>query len=173
MSWLKSNRDLIKSYALFIGFAVIVFSILMTSWGDNYCLKPMNNFTADCSALCLRIVGMEAHANGTLVQSTFGGVDIKEGCNGIYATILFLAGVVAFPTGLKNKLIGAVFGIVSIFIINIVRVMTLLYLSIHNPTLFHEAHQYIWQFAIILAGGLMWLIWYDKIVNRHVRTPDL
>lgn len=168
---LRRNRDLVKCYLLFTLLVILGFSLVTTPLGQKICLEPSNFLTADCSALCLRVIGMNAYSEGTLLQSGLGSVDIKEGCNGIYATILFLAGVLAFPTNWRNKLIGVLFGTVAIFIINLIRVMTLLYLSIYHPTLFHEAHQYIWQFAIILIGGGLWVLWYDKIVSSARRAP--
>ncbi|MFH2057202.1 MAG: archaeosortase B, partial [bacterium] len=80
-------------------------------------------------------------------------------------------GVVAYPTGLGKKIFGVLAGTAIIFAINLIRVITLFYLSAYYPSLFDEAHLYIWQFAIIIIGGLLWLIWYDKVVQRHAATP--
>ncbi|MCK4856820.1 MAG: exosortase H [candidate division Zixibacteria bacterium] len=163
----KANLTLLKSYAFFVIFAVAAFSVLITDWGQQSLLDPLNEWIAVTSAGTLQLLGTNAIANGTAVTAKqLGSVDIKEGCNGVYAIIIFLAGVVAYPTGWKKKLVGIVFGSIALFIVNNIRVLTLFYLVVYKPEWFEEAHQTIWQFAIILVGGLLWLIWYDKVVNR-------
>lgn len=167
------NRDLIKAYAIFIGFTIFAFVAMQTIWCTEHILQPLNSATAGSSAWLMSLFGTEADHVGSRIFSEVGSVNIAEGCNSAYATIIFLAGVLAFPTGWSQKLLGALLGVVALFAINLVRVITLVYLSGTNKKLFDEAHLYIWQFAIILIGGLLWLLWYDKIVNRRPKTASL
>ena len=164
-SWVKVNRELFKAYIIFIVFILITFSVIMTPWGKDELAKPLNRLIAIISAWLLNIFGTAAHASSNYISSDLASVKIKEGCNGIYATMIFLAGIVAYPTSLRKKLIGVVLGTTALFIVNLVRVLSLFYLSAYYPSLFDEAHLYIWQFAIIIIGGLFWLVWYDKIVS--------
>jgi exosortase H (IPTLxxWG-CTERM-specific) len=170
---MKINRDLIIAYTVFIGFTVIAFVALQTIWCIDNVLHPLNNATATGSAWLLNLFGGNAAHFDSQIASRVGSVNIAEGCNSVYATIIFLAGIFAFPTGWRHKLLGAVIGTVMLFLINLVRVVTLVYLNGSNKALFDEAHLYIWQFAIILFGGLLWLLWYDKIVNRRSKAPGL
>lgn len=165
-SWLARNRDLVKAYAVFIVFTVVAFVSLLTVWCVDHVLAPLNSVTAANSAWLINLTGTDAVALGSRIVSVVGCVNITEGCNSVYATIIFLAGIFAFPTGWRQKFLGAILGTVALYVINLVRVVTLVYLSGSNKNLFDEAHLYIWQFAIILIGGLLWLLWYDKIV-RH------
>lgn len=166
--WINANRDLFRAYVIFIVFIVVAFSLLTTQWGKNVVAEPLNQLIAIVSASILNIFGAAAHAASSSIVSDAGSVKIKEGCNGIYATIIFLGGIVAYPTSLLKKLIGAVLGIVALFVVNLIRVLSLYYLSAYYPKIFDEAHLYIWQFAIIIIGGLFWLVWYDKIVSPTV-----
>lgn len=163
--WMGANRDLFRAYVIFIAFIVIAFSVLTTEWGKEDLAKPLNRLIAVVSASILNILGAGASASSNSIVSTAGSVKIKEGCNGIYATMIFLGGIIAYPTSLLKKLIGAVLGIIALFVVNLIRVVSLFYLSAYYPRFFDEAHLYIWQFAIIIIGGLFWLVWYDKIVR--------
>jgi exosortase H (IPTLxxWG-CTERM-specific) len=171
--WLAKNRDLVKAYAVFIVFTVAAFIGFQTIWCIDHILLPLNSVTAAHSAWLINLIGTDAVSSGSQILSGFGCVNIAEGCNSLYATIIFLAGVLAFPTGWRQKLFGAILGTVALYVINLVRVVTLVYLSGSNKNLFDEAHLYIWQFAIILIGGLLWLLWYDKIVSRRPKATSL
>lgn len=157
---------MLKVYALFVFFEVVFFALLVTPWGKQYISAPLNNLIAVLSGWLIRLLGSEATVSGTSILSSAGAVNIKEGCNGIYATVILLAGVVSFPATWKAKLAGVVFGTLALFLINLIRVLTLFYLSSHDAEIFDEAHLFIWQFAIIIAAGLLWLLWYDKIASR-------
>lgn len=170
---MKIGRDLLKAYAVFIGFTALAFVAMQTIWCTDYILQPLNSFTAGGSAWLMGLFGTETDHLGSRIMSEAGSVNIAEGCNSAYATIIFLAGIFAFPTGWRQKLLGAILGTVALFVINLARVVTLVYLSGSNKDLFDEAHLYIWQFAIILIGGLLWLLWYDKIVSRRPKTASL
>lgn len=164
--WLKDNRDLVKAYIIFAVFTVVAFFAVLMPWGDKFFLEPLNRLTAIASGWLISIHDGKVQVVASSILSSSGGVNIKEGCNSVYATIIFLSGIVAFPTTWRKKLLGAILGTIALFAINLVRVVTLYYLSGYNKDLFDEAHLYIWQFAIIIVGGLLWLLWYDKIVNR-------
>jgi exosortase H (IPTLxxWG-CTERM-specific) len=164
-TWISANRELLKAYIIFIAFITITFSILITPWGKEQLAQPLNRFIAVVSTSILNLLGTAASASANNIMSGEASVKIKEGCNGVYATMIFLAGIVAYPTSLRKKLIGVVLGTIALFIVNLVRVLSLFYLSAFFPELFDEAHLYIWQFAIIIIGGLFWLVWYDKIVS--------
>jgi exosortase H (IPTLxxWG-CTERM-specific) len=172
-NWLARNRDLVKAYAVFVVFTVVAFVALQTIWCTDHILQPLNSVTAGGSVGLMRLLGTEANHFGSQILSEAGSVNIAEGCNSAYATIIFLAGIFAFPTGWRQKLLGAILGTVALFVINLARVVTLVYLSGSNKDLFDEAHLYIWQFAIILIGGLLWLLWYDKIVSRRPASKSL
>jgi exosortase H (IPTLxxWG-CTERM-specific) len=165
------NRDLIRAYAIFIGFTVVAFVALQTIWCTDNVLRPLNNFTALCSTWIMTLFGTSSTCSGSTILSEAGCVNIAEGCNSVYATIIFIGGVLAFPASWHHKIIGTILGVVALFVINLVRVVTLVYLSGSNKKLFDEAHLYIWQFAIILIGGLLWLLWYEKVVSRHTESP--
>lgn len=173
LALIRSNRDLLKAYVIFAVFTAVGFAIALADWSSGYFLDPINCFTATTSGWIINLLGGQAAVSQAHIASLHGGVTIAEGCNSIYATILFLAGVFAFPATWRHKLLGAALGAAALFAINLIRVVTLFYLSGRNYWLFQEAHLHIWQFLIILAGGLLWLLWYDKIVKVHEHAADL
>jgi exosortase H (IPTLxxWG-CTERM-specific) len=100
-------------------------------------------------------------AVGKVMRSTANGfaVSIEAGCNGVEATIVLVAAMLAFPAPWRNKLIGLVAGIVAVQGLNVVRVISLFYLGQWNLQLFEIAHLYVWQALIMLDVLIVWLIW--------------
>src|SRR4029453_13901506 len=70
-------------------------------------------------------------ATGKVIASTTNGfaVSIEAGCNGVEATLVLIAAMLAFPAPWKHKLLGLVAGIVAVQALNVVRVISLFYLG--------------------------------------------
>jgi exosortase H (IPTLxxWG-CTERM-specific) len=152
---------------------MVGFALVLADWGTGFFLDPVNDATAAMSGWIINCFGGESYVRANQITSASGGVSIGEGCNSVYATILFVAGVLAFPTTWRKKLVGVVLGTIALFVVNLIRVVTLFYLSGGDSWLFQEAHLHIWQFVIILFGGLLWLLWYDKIVGESSEATNL
>ena len=103
----------------------------------------------------------ERGGTGKIMRSTTNGfaVSIEAGCNGIEATIVLVAAILAFPAPWVHKLIGLVSGIVAVQGLNVVRVISLFYLGQWDRQWFEWAHLYVWQALIMLDVLIVWLIW--------------
>ena len=84
---------------------------------------------------------------------------IFNGCNGLITSLIFVSGVLAFPARWPAKLIGVAGGLFAIQLINMVRIISLFYVGVFFPTYFNDAHIYIWQSVVILAGVGLWIGW--------------
>ena len=100
-------------------------------------------------------------AAGKVLQSTANGfaVSIESGCNGVEATIVLVAAILAFPAPWKHRLMGLVAGIVAVQGLNVIRVISLFYLGQWNLSVFEWAHLYVWQALIMLDVLIVWLVW--------------
>ena len=109
----------------------------------------------------VKIFDSQVLAQGKVLQSADNGfaVSIEAGCNGVEATIVLVAAILAFPASWKRKLIGLVVGIVAVQGLNIVRVISLFYLGQWNFDAFEWAHLYVWQALIMLDVMVVWLLW--------------
>src|SRR6185436_11852916 len=113
-------------------------------------------------------------AIGKVMRSTRNGfaVSIEAGCNGVEATIVLIAAMLAFPAPWKNKLVGLAAGIVAVQGLNILRVISLFYLGQWDYKVFEWAHLYVWQALIMLDVLVVWLIWVRTLPGaRDDRAP--
>jgi len=100
-------------------------------------------------------------AEGKVLQSASNGfaVSIEAGCNGVEATIVLVAAMLAFPATWKRKLFGLALGVTAVQGLNVIRVISLFYLGQWNQDAFEFAHQYVWQALIMLDVLIVWLLW--------------
>ena len=93
---------------------------------------------------------------------------IQAGCNGVEASIVLIAAMVAFPSPWRWKLIGIGAGFIAIQFMNLLRIITLFYLGQWNSTAFEWAHLYIWQALIMLDVLVVFLIWLRYLPQKQV-----
>ena len=86
-------------------------------------------------------------------------MSIEAGCNGVEATIVLIAAMLAFPAPWKRKLVGLAIGVIAVQGLNIIRVISLFYLGQWNFDAFEFAHLYVWQALIMLDVLIVWLLW--------------
>src|SRR5690606_4976668 len=124
-------------------------------------VKPFTGLLADISGYLIAVLGREIQTSGVIIYDvkTSFAVMIEAGCNGIEATILLVAAVLAFPAPWKNKLYGLLIGFAAIQALNLVRIVSLFFLGLWNETAFEWAHLYIWQALIMLDAIVVFLLW--------------
>ena len=128
---------------------------------------PFTGFIAWTSSLLLNFLGIKTVSSGTLIASPQFSVDIKAGCNGIEPIIILLAAIFAFRSSWKAKFYGALLGIMILQGINLLRVVSLVYIGINHPKYFDESHTYIWQIVIIGFSLLLWMAWARGLMEPH------
>jgi exosortase H (IPTLxxWG-CTERM-specific) len=149
---------------------LIVFLTILGSSFTVIALNPVNEavilpytaFIARMSATALRVLGEPAAVTGCVVSSPRFVVTIYNGCNGLITSLIFIAGVLAFPARWTAKLVGVVGGLVIIQILNLIRVLSLFYIGIYFPDYFNNAHVFIWQSLIIISGVVLWVVWAHR-----------
>jgi exosortase H (IPTLxxWG-CTERM-specific) len=152
---------MLRFFILFVVLQAALFGAELTPWAQRYFVVPWTNELAAISAGLVTLVDPDVTAVGNVLRSTHGGfaVSIEAGCNGVEATIVLLAAVLAFPAPWKNKLAGLLAGVLAVQGLNVVRVISLFYLGQWNTEVFEWAHLYVWQALIMLDVLIVWLVW--------------
>jgi exosortase H (IPTLxxWG-CTERM-specific) len=148
----------------FLGFLLlqaVLFGAELTPWAQRWFVTPWTDALAAISADIVKVFDPQVIAQGKVLQSGSNGfaVSIEAGCNGVEATIVLIAAMLAFPAPWKRKLIGLAAGIVAVQGLNIIRVISLFYLGQWNFDAFEFAHLYVWQALIMLDVLVVWLLW--------------
>jgi len=136
-------------------------------------VRPWTDALAAISADIVRWFDPHVIAHGNILRSSRNGfaVAIEAGCNGVEATIVLVAAVLAFPAPWWRKLVGLAVGILAVQGLNIVRVISLFYLGQWNFDAFEFAHRYVWQALIMLDVLIVWLLWVRTLPRGPALAP--
>lgn len=149
---------------LSLGFLVIALRPV-----NDRVVNPYTTFVAHQARFVLNLLGESARVDGQVLSSPRFAVQIYNGCNGLEAILVFVAGVLAFPAPWRRRLVGVVVGVLTIQVVNIIRVVSLFYIGIFKPQWFAVSHVFIWQSLIILVGVVLWLVWVQRYAPVLVR----
>ena len=167
--WKENWKKNKQSYA-FIGSILIfgIFSFWLTAQDsfDKYA-QPLLNVYADISNFILNIFGQETRASGESIFSSEFSIQIKKGCDAIAPMILYTLSILFFPVAFKKKPKGILIGLALLFLLNIIRIVTLYLTGKYAYPIFDMMHTDVWQILFIVFTLYLWLRWL-----RSVNKPD-
>ena len=87
------------------------------------------------------------------------GIEMVDGCTGISAIGLFLGFVWAYPGQNRSRLYFSFLGIATIYLVNILRIATLMLMQEWAPQFFDFTHDYSTTTIFYLVIFLLWMLW--------------
>jgi exosortase H (IPTLxxWG-CTERM-specific) len=156
----------------FVLFLVVFYFLVAAKPVNDHVIVPFTGWIASASGTVLNALGEKATVQGTEIQSGSFGVNIENGCNGIETALLLAAAVLAFPAGWRQRLTGFLLGFLGIQVLNLIRVVSLVWIGRHRPALFDSSHTVIWQSAVVLFGVLIFLFWASRQRPRPANAEE-
>jgi len=170
-AWRRYRREL-----GFLIFFVLILgaSFALIAWNpvNDHLIEPFTGAIARAGGAALNLLGQQTTMNGTIIRSARFAVNIRNGCNGVEAMLIYFAAVLAFPASWKSRLLGVAFGFIAIQLVNLIRVVALFLTGVYLPRLFDSSHTVIWQTIVILAGVLLWILWANRFAEAAPRGPE-
>ncbi|MEH6585136.1 MAG: exosortase H [Halioglobus sp.] len=147
---------------------VVLFSLELLNPVQQYLVVPFTGLLAQISALLITPFDDSVIAYGKVLQFKDSGfaVSIEAGCNGVEATIVLIAAVVAYPASWKARILAIVLGFLAIQALNIVRIISLFYLGDWDIDIFSWVHLYLWP-SLIMLDVLVVFIVYLRYLSRE------
>lgn len=90
------------------------------------------------------------------------GVFIADSCAGLPLLALFAGFILAYPGPISKKLWYLPLGLLTVYLINIVRIVALCMLAYHSPELLDFNHHYTFTLIVYAYIFLLWVIWVNK-----------
>lgn len=156
---------------LFLFLLLLFFTLSQVPYVQREGVEPFTELLARVSAFVIQRYDSDAYADGVVLGSHSSGfaVAIRPGCNGVEATLLLWAAMLAFPATWRARALGLVAGMLTIQILNQARIISLFYLGQWNQVAFDWAHLYLWPALIILDALVVFLIWVR--MNTEPEAP--
>ena len=155
-----SERRIALRFCLaFAGLTVAVFIALYAV--QDTIIERLNRHLAWLAGAILSAVGAPVVSRGPVVSVGSFAVEIKNNCNAVYEAGLLAAAVWAYPAPVRTKAVGTLVGISILYLVNLVRVLSLIGTGVLAPGWFDVAHLYVWQalfFAVVAACWFGWIL---------------
>ena len=151
---------------IFLTILITLFTIEMLVPVQEHVIVPFTSLLAKISATIVQPFDDTVLAYGKILQfrDTGFAVSIEAGCNGVEATIVLIAAVIAFPASWKARAAAIGLGFIAIQALNIVRIISLFYLGNWNMDFFSWIHLYLWP-ALIMLDVLIVFIVYLRYIS--------
>ena len=160
---------MLRFAATFLGLVIAFRWIVSTGPIERVLHDPLCTLIARLSGAILSPFGTATVQGNRLAFDGFW-VIVVEACNGVLPTTIYLAAVLAFPTTWVARLWGVAIGVPTIFLLNLVRVVSLLILGAYWPAAFEQVHIYVWQTLIIALSMGVWIFWAEYFVRPTARV---
>ncbi|WP_426039367.1 exosortase H [Brevundimonas sp. DC300-4] len=163
----------VRYLGLFLILTVAMFSVLATPWAERLFVAPFTSALVHACAFLIGLFDARVEALEAVLRFTDGrgAVEVLAGCNAVEVCALLSAAILAFPGKLRYGLIGAVAGIVALQAINLLRIISLLYLSRGSQEMFEFFHNYVWDAMIGLEGLLIFFFWTRWQTRQEHGSP--
>ena len=150
-----------------------LFTIEMQTVVQEAVIVPFTSVLADISAFLVSPFDDNVLAQGKVLRfkDTGFAVSIEAGCNGVEATIVLIAAVVAYPASWKARFAAIGLGFLAIQSLNIVRIISLFYLGDWDLDIFSWVHLYLWP-SLIMLDVLVVFIVYLRYLSRDEGELD-
>jgi exosortase H (IPTLxxWG-CTERM-specific) len=154
---------------IFAALLGVAFGFELTPFAQAYVVTPWTDAVAHVSGALMRAFDASITTSGNVIgsQASAFAVSIEAGCNGLEATLVLIAAIVAFPAPWPHRLRGIALGVLAVQALNVGRVASLFYLGQWNRDVFEWAHLYVWQALIMLDVLIVWVIWVRLVPGRR------
>ena len=158
---LRQHQSFLLFCLRFCLYSVVAFAVLFAL--QDQVVEPFTRGIAWVTYKLMRAVGTPVWLDGVTVGVPNFSVMIRNNCNAAYEMGLLTAATLAYPAPGSRRATGILFAFLVLYVVNLIRVLSLLYLGYLLPGFFEAAHVYVWQviFLVVLAG--LWLSWVGRL----------
>ncbi len=158
MGWSLSPRA-IKAVVVFVVLMGLFYGFVHTPANEGAIFGPYLALLARIVGWVIGVFGYEVDVAGTLVHTPQLSIEIVRGCDAIEPAATYLAAVLASPVGWRAKMPGIVVGAAALWIINLVRIVSLFFVGVHYPDAFNMVHEGFWQVVFVVLAIVFWFVW--------------
>ena len=155
----NEKKDVLKFLLSFIFLVLLLFSLSATDF-FNVIREPLTNLYTSISGMILNIFGSNATVNGDTLSTSRFVINVKAGCDGVAPMILYWATVAVFPIQWKYKWKGLLYGTIFLFVLNLIRIISLFLAGVYVRSIFDFLHVEFWQILFIAFTIFVWVYWY-------------
>ncbi len=155
----------------------IVFAVCLAVFGTIYIFLrhssifvPLLEFNAKAANFFLNLFGAHTSVEGVVVTGKSFSFWVSAECTSTIFTAIFASAAIAWPSTVKEKLTGIVLAAAVLFVVNLIRIISLYYIGSAFPNFLDLAHFFLWQILLILLTVGLWVLWMEKMVSKRQKV---
>lgn len=154
-------RTSARTIAVFATTMVVGGVVLLLPPMQHAVMTPWSETITAIAAWLMRAVGLPVDVAGHVLVTADRSfaVSVENECNGAWAHLILLSGILAYPATLRRRVVGGLLAQAALFAINVLRVASLMLIGMYAPALLRPAHVYVWQFLIIGCALMLFWVW--------------
>lgn len=167
---MKKESKFIISFLIISSILYILISIF---YSKNLPIIGTEN-VASISSQILNFLGIKTIIidYDTIYFSNDVALKIILECTGLYEMIILSSVVLSYPTTIKNKFYGIILGIVIIYILNMIRLISISYVLLYHIDKFNFIDKYLWQISLVVFISLAYIIWLKLIESSSTERSN-
>ena len=146
---------------------------------DVFVSDPITRLVAEQTVTTARFLGLdfrtEQHPEELsykLISNNNYVARVVEGCNSISIIVLFWAFIIAFKGRTKNTLLFGIMGGLSIYLLNILRIVLLTYAVDKYPSQTDFLHHIVFPGIIYGFTFVLWFVWVKHFAITPKKVED-
>lgn len=165
---IKAKMPVLKFFGIFAG--VIALYYLFVAFADFGFMDFYVNASANLSGAVLGLFGEEITVAGGIIMSPKVAVALSFGCEGSEPIVIFIAGVLAFPSVLRKKLYGLAMGVAGLYLLNLIRIIGLYYILESSGDMFELFHAVVFPILFIIIAVVAWGLWIKWTLPKKLES---
>ena len=156
VGFFREYQPEIKFIVIFCFGLLLAFFTLSNKFIGENAVKPLTAGQAYVASNILNLVGFPNRQNGILVSSAPEakykfGMEVKNNCNGVFESIVFLMAFVAIQIPWRRKFGWMMVGFTIFHVINMMRLVSLFVIgSMYDKPTFDFFHETFWNYTLVL-----------------------
>src|SRR5262245_1540307 len=154
---LRQHWSVLRFCLCFSLYSVLAFVVLFGL--QDAVVEPFTRGIAWVTYKVAHAIGTPVRLDGVILAVPNFSVAIRNNCNAAYEIGLYAAATLAYPAPASRRATGILVGAAVLYVVNLVRVLSLLYMGYLLPGGFDFAHVYVWQVLFLVVVAAFWLGW--------------
>lgn len=139
-------------------------AVLSESWGPASGIhRVASRLAAVATGRVVEFLGMPAYVDGTSVYGLGYSIRVVAECDALAPAVVGLTGVALLGVSLRRKLELAALGLVLAFVLNVLRLSTVLTVGTRSQATANVLHEVVFPGAWIAVFAVLWFAWLNRL----------
>ena len=159
------KRDL-KFVFSFFAISSILYILISVFYDKNFPIIGVKNVASNISSILNFFAIKTLIIDGdTISLPNDVSLKIIFECSGAYEMMILISIILSYPTIYRNKLYGIILGIAVIYILNMLRLVSISWILVYYTDKFDFVDRYLWQISLVIFISATYTMWL-KLIER-------